>query len=184
LTLTNANFAGTPSGFIGVFPGGTGDTVDASAVTAPNGVIIYAFSGNNTLFGGGALAVFVVGSGANTMTGGAGQNSFAMTTPDLAAPDVITNFVSGPDHLVFTNSTFDLGIDNGLVTETFTVLPLDPSLVAFGGFTAPTQRLAYDQAAGNLFYDPFGSSNPAAQVLIDKLGAGTPLAAGDFLFTK
>ena len=47
-----------------------------------------------------------------------------------------------------------------------------------------TQRFAYDQAAGNLTYDAFGSSNPAAQVLIDKLGAGTRLAASDFLFTQ
>ena len=85
--------------------------------------------------------------------------------------DTITDFVSGTDKIVLDHDVF-VGLAVGLL-----------QLARFVPGTAAgdaNDRVIYDQATGDLFYDRDGD-RALSQVLIANLGAGTALAHTDFL---
>jgi Ca2+-binding RTX toxin-like protein len=86
LTLTNSNFLHVADNVITVFAGGDGNTVDASALS----------SGNRVVVAGGA--------GADVLTGGAGNDSFSVSRAVLAHAGTRITGGGGRDTLVLTDS--------------------------------------------------------------------------------
>jgi serralysin len=144
-------------------------TVDNNATTAIN------LTGNE-------LANYVTGNaGANTIDGGAGSDylqgrggadTFAFTTalgPNNV--DQIADFVSGTDRIALDDAVFaGMGGPGGLTTTAF-----------FAGAAAhdSDDRIIYNQATGQLFYDADG--NGAGAAVLFGLVAGLPnLTAADF----
>src|SRR4029077_10217770 len=128
--------------------------------------------GNDTLYGSG---------GQDTLVGGAGQDQFVMFLEDRAFPrsDLVTDFSSGADKLVFNNGQFTtLGAPGNFVAG-------DMRFVAGAGFTAgrdASDRLVYDTSTGNLYYDADGNGPDAAQLVATLQGAPA-LAATDIVVT-
>jgi Ca2+-binding RTX toxin-like protein len=83
---------------------------------------------------------------------------------------VVTDFASGADSLRFSGTVFSaLGAAGQLGADAF-----------FAGTAAhdATDRIVYDSASGNLFYDADGNGAGSA-VLVANIGVGTALAATD-----
>ena len=85
LTLTDANFDGVSGAAITVDGGNGGNTVNASALTGSNRVIV------------------VGGAGKDIFTGGAGNDIFHFTVANLAASDTVKGG-AGSDQLVMTTA--------------------------------------------------------------------------------
>ena len=100
---------------------GVGGVVTNSATTKSTGFKLTTGAGADTLTGGAGADTLIAGAGidtitggtgADTLTGGAGADTFVYAgntagavTSTLAAPDTITDFVSGTDKLSITNTT-------------------------------------------------------------------------------
>ncbi len=167
LTLANANFAGVASRSISVHGGTDGNTIDASAVTAPNQVIVYGGAGNDIFDAGGDT----------TMTGGAGTNEFVFKT---AGNNTIADFAkSSTNEIVFSNSGFALG-QNGPGSAP-KALPAGLFVAdKTGTFTATNQRFAYGTSNGELFYSASGTT--ATEHLVAKLTGDPTLTAAHLFF--
>ncbi len=131
---------------------------------------------------GNGLANYMIGNdGANTMdgkggsdvlVGRAGQDTFAFTTA-LGAGNVdnIFDFAAADDTIALDDAVF---------------AALAPGALAGGAFRVGTaaqdldDRIIYDQASGQLFYDSDGSGNGAA-ILFATLSGAPTLTANDFL---
>ena len=100
LTLANANFAGVSGASITVYGGNAGNTVNASALTGANRVVM------------------VGGAGTDVFTGGAGNDIFRFTAAALAASDTVAGG-AGSDQLVMTTAgTVAAGGVSGVETYT------------------------------------------------------------------
>ena len=75
LTLHDAAFARLPGGSVTVLGSNSGDTVDASGLSAANAVILDGGSGNDVFIGGASNDTLTGGAGANTIDGGGGFNT-------------------------------------------------------------------------------------------------------------
>ena len=134
-------------------------------------------SGNNSLTGrdgddvisGGAGDDFITGSnGADILTGGEGSDRFFYLNPSEGG-DTITDFAEGTDKIVLVSVGF-----NGL-----TAGELPESRFALGSSaTTAEQRLVFDDASGELFYDVDGSGGTAAELVATLTGV-TSLSAED-----
>ena len=152
LTLTTANFAGMtgspPS--ITVYGGSAGNTVNASTVTGTDRVIAV---------GGAGKDVFYAGGNTN-MTGGGGTNQFIFSSAG-AATNTIADFGTSPtNELVFSNSSFNLGLTGGTTTPQAISSSAAATLFtanSTGAFANTSQRLAYDTTNGELFSSTDGS---------------------------
>lgn len=122
-------------------------------------------AGNNTLWGG---------DGNDVLTGGAGIDNFVFDTP-LGAGNVdrITDFSVTDDSISLFRSSFGaLGGSNGSL--------------AFGAFQTGAvaleadDRILYDGATGNIFYDADGSG-AAAATLFAQVSPGLAMTNFDFL---
>ncbi|MDO7834268.1 calcium-binding protein [Sphingobium sp. HBC34] len=122
-------------------------------------------AGSNTLWGG---------AGHDVLTGGAGGDNFVFDTA-LGADNVdrITDFSATDDHISLFRSAFGaLGGENGSL--------------AFGAFQTGAvaleadDRILFDSASGNIFYDADGSGAGAA-VLFAQVTPGLTLSNVDFL---
>ena len=122
-------------------------------------------AGSNTLWGG---------AGNDVLTGGAGGDNFVFDTA-LGADNVdrITDFSATDDHISLFRSVFGaLGGENGSL--------------AFGAFQTGAvaleadDRILFDSASGNIFYDADGSGAGAA-VLFAQVTPGLTLSNFDFL---
>jgi len=154
LYLGDENFIGMTGATIEVDGAADGNIVNASAVTGAN----------NLVFVGGAGDDIIVPGTVATMTGGAGNNQF--TFADIGTRTITDFAASAGNELVVRNSGFNLGVDQGLGTDT--PKHLDASLfVANGGgtFTKTTQRFAYDTTAGALYYSANGSGSTKSAVV-------------------
>jgi len=104
-------------------------------------------TGNVVMQGGSSIHhndTFIGGSGHATMTGGAGHNLFEFTSSGVGGTDVITNFVSGHDHLYlegqslcYLQSHGDVTVSNG---NTYISLDGGKTTVELKGFTNLTSH--------------------------------------------
>ena len=89
------------------------------------------------------------------------------------------------DHLDFSASGFNLGVDNALATtnpQAISASLFSPN--SNGRFTTPPERFAYDRHTGDLYYDAGGSTAPASRTLIAALVNHPHLTAADLFFTS
>lgn len=143
--------------------------VSNSAATAMDltgnavGNAIYANNGVNTLNGGG---------GNDVLFGYGGADNFAFTTALGAGNvDTIADFASGSDKIQLDDAVFAaIGSPGALNANAF-----------FAGTAAhdADDRIIYDSATGNLFYDADGNGAGAA-VLFANLSTHPVIAASDF----
>jgi serralysin len=113
--------------------------------------------------------------GADTLTGNDGEDFFVFdTTPSAGNADTITDFTAGVDSLVFNNAIFSrIGKDGTLAQGALAVNDIATA-------AERNDRVIYNSATGELFYDADGSRSGKA-VLIAEIGAGLALTAADVL---
>ena len=130
--------------------------------------------GDDTLLGGAGNDSFEGGTGANILTGGAGSDSFFFRSTESSL-DSVTDFVRASDKLVFDNNFFSgIGAPGAFAAG-------DARFASGAGLTAgqdPTDRLIYDSASGDLYFDFDGSGAGASQRVATLQGAPA-LAASD-----
>jgi Ca2+-binding RTX toxin-like protein len=123
---------------------------------------LYGNAGANVLNGGG---------GADYLRGMGGADTFAFTTAlGSGNVDAIGDFVSGSDRIALDHGIFG-GVAGALPPGAF---------VAGTAAQDANDRIIYDSATGNLYFDADGNGAGAA-MLFATLQAGLPLAADDFL---
>ena len=174
-TLTNADFKGVAGNTITVTGGNDGNTISANAVTGNWKVI---------MTGGGAADTLIAGYG-TTMTGGGGADSFELTNWGQSQSDknIIADFVSGQDKIVFSDSGFNLGVNDGKGTPTLQQLAASAFSPNINGtFATPANHFAYHQSTGQLYYDSGGSSTPNAAHLIATLSNHATVTVADLFF--
>lgn len=112
--------------------------------------------------------------GNDILTGGDGDDTFHFTTPISATQnvDVITDFTIGEDLIALLRQSFqNVGASGTLNADSFTI-----------GATAAdaSDRVIYDQATGDLFFDRDGTGQ-ISQVKFAHLSAGLALSNADFI---
>ena len=135
---------------------------------------LVSLGGNDRLLGGPGNDRLIGGLGIDTLTGGADSDLFVFDkAPNVATNrDVITDFNHAAD---------TIQLDHRAFTQLGGAGPLKAGLFFAG--TAAHQlddRVIYDQAHGNLFYDSNGNL-PGGSVLIATLTHRPALAANDFV---
>lgn len=123
---------------------------------------------------GGHSGTIHVGSGNDTLTGGAGADHFAFDSAILGQVDKITNFQHGIDKIVLSQDDFP------------NVGPPDATLAAqdFSAHAAavtPDQHILYNKSNGFLYYDEDGSGTADTPVHFATLANHPALSHADFL---
>lgn len=128
----------------------------------------------NIISGNGAANRLAGGAGNDTLSGGAGRDSFDFTVaPGTRNADRILDFASGVDKI-----RLDDAVHRGL-GKTGNFASADARFWAAAGANRghdANDRVVYDTANGNLYYDADGSGSGAAQLIATLSG---PLAAPD-----
>jgi Ca2+-binding RTX toxin-like protein len=117
----------------------------------------------NFLAGGGGADTLHGGPGNDTLLGGGGADSFLFAEASGSAnADLIPDFAPGSDRIRLDDAAFTgIGATGGFVAG-------DARFAAGAGFTAgrdASDRVVYDTATGNLYYDADGSGAGAAQLI-------------------
>jgi Ca2+-binding RTX toxin-like protein len=155
---------------------GAGQEVDWLSTSATAGTDALNLTGNalgQYLIGNEGANVLDGGDGADIMLGYGGADIFAFTTmPGGGNLDTIVDFVQGVDRIALDDAVFaGLGGPG----------PLDANAFVTGAAALDADdRLIYNQATGQLFYDADGSGAGAA-VHFATLQGAPPLGAGDFV---
>ena len=135
--------------------------------------LLNGLAGNDVVDGGAGNDLIYGAEGRDTLTGGAGADRFAFhTAVNGANVDDILDFSVADDSISLANYIFTQAGPNGTLAST-----------AFRLGTAAgdaTDRIIYDAATGNIFYDPDGTG-AAAATLFATVADGTPLTHADFL---
>ncbi|MBX7496424.1 M10 family metallopeptidase C-terminal domain-containing protein [Qipengyuania sp. 6B39] len=151
-----------------VYGGNGNDSLDGAAGWDR----LYGEAGNDALNGGNGVDFLAGGAGQDTLTGGSGSDIFYFDLAGASNADNLTDFVSGADII-----RLDLA---GAFSRLAGTGSLAASAFRIGTAAADADdRIIYDQATGNVWYDADGNGIQAAQ-LFAKLTAGALLAAGDF----
>jgi hypothetical protein len=156
LTIIQADFHGLPTDTPLTFYAGSGaDRIDAVGAAAKT-LVIHAGTGADTLVGGAEKNVFYA-DGHTVMIGGTGKNEFVFEEP---GDNTIKHFALSPtNELVFSDKGFDLGLTGNSGTlhpfgaAATTLFVENPN----GTFTDTSQRLAYDERNGKLYFSSDGS---------------------------
>src|SRR5207244_12856211 len=136
--------------------------------------------GNDSVVGGAGNDGFRADAGVDTLTGGAGLDDYHFNPAATDAnADVITDFASGSDELVFDTTLFPaMGSIGNLFAN-------DERFYAAAGATSghdASDRVIYNTTTGQLFYDADGNGSGAAQLLATLQGAPA-FAPTDILVT-
>jgi Ca2+-binding RTX toxin-like protein len=129
----------------------------------------------NTLFGNAGANILDGKAGADTLAGFGGADQFAFTSA-LGGGNVdrITDFLSGTDKIALDDAIFTgIGTPGAFNAAAF----VTGSAAADGN-----DRIIYNGATGQLFYDADGTGGIAA-VLFATLDGKPALSAGDFIVT-
>ena len=129
-------------------------------------------SGGDTLYGNDGDDILVGGDGPDVLYGGAGADRFVITdaNPNNGTP-FFADFQSGADVIILDEPAFlEISLLGGLLEAEFALGELAGDV---------DDRIIYDKATGNIFYDADGIG-ATEQVLIARVEAGTELTAADF----
>ena len=133
--------------------------------------------GDDWLQGGFAFATSGNPTGNDVLVGGAGRDHFVFNdspnpfiAPPSATADRVLDFRSGTDELVFDDNVFPtVGPPGDYVAG-------DPRFYAAPGAAAghdETDRIVYNTTTGEVYYDPDGSGEAAAQIIATLQGHPT-----------
>ena len=125
---------------------------------------LFGLGANDRLEGGAGNDHLVGGTGRDIVTGGIGNDEFIFAEFGSANYDTVTDFNRAFDTIQLSAASF--GLDVGAIDVSEFVLGT--------AATTATQRLVYDQAHGNLYFDADGNGNGARQ-LVASLVDGTVL---------
>ena len=172
-----------------------GSLEDDHIVTGDGGVWVYANGGNDTVIGGAGDDVIAGdaafghpsdeagddwlfgGAGRDELAGGDGADSFVFASAGEADADLVQDFASGTDWLVFDDAFFAaIGPAGGFAAD-------DPRFFAAAGASAAqdaADRVIYDMTGGELYYDPDGSGGAGA-LIVATLDGAPAVAASDFV---
>jgi Ca2+-binding RTX toxin-like protein len=134
---------------------------------------IFGGTGNDTLYGDDGNSLLSGGLGHDSLLAGIGATDRILfnTAPGAANSDVIVNFEANVDMVLLDNDVFvAIGPVGGLAAGRFVV----GAAAADAG-----DRIIYDDATGNLWYDKDGTGGSAAR-LIATMAGGLALTAADF----
>jgi Ca2+-binding RTX toxin-like protein len=135
-------------------------------------------SANNILSGRGGGDDLYGKAGNDTLYGGDGANDFYFDTALNAATNVdkMVDYTVVDDTIMLSDAIFTAAGPAGALAGTaFQTGPVALDL---------DDRILYDQATGNIYYDADGSAGGSAAVLFAQVSAGTLLTAADFtIFT-
>jgi Ca2+-binding RTX toxin-like protein len=139
--------------------------------------------GADTLMGGSGHDTLVGGTGVDQLTGGIGSDVFRFEVAGAAHADIITDFAAGVDRIELDTRFFS-GLPTPAAPEPGWSGAVYGSLAssAFGvgaGATTGAQRVIYNSATGELFYDHDGAGG-LAQVKIAQLSSGLALSSASF----
>ncbi len=146
-------------------------TINGTGNTLNN--VIVGTTGNNVLNGGAGNDTLNGGSGNDQLSGGVGLDFFVFDSAlnGTANVDAIVDFVSADDRIDLEGSVFTaLGADGALSAAAF---------CAGSAAADSSDRIVYDQATGQLFYDSDGSG-AGVSILFATVTAGTSVVSGDF----
>lgn len=140
--------------------------------------------GNDILNGGGGIDTLIGGNGKDTLTGGLGADIFRFATALNATTNVdrITDFT--PTSVTTTTDRIQLeNTGTGLFTAiTATGTLAAAAFISGSSFNTAVQRIRYNGATGNLFYDSDGSGG-AASILFATLNTGLAINTTHFVVT-
>jgi Ca2+-binding RTX toxin-like protein len=127
-------------------------------------------AGNDTMNGRGDDDRFIGGAGNDVLTGGSGDDTFIFNAAFAGNVDRIRDFRASDDTFQLDNAVFTGLTDGALSAGAF----------ALSSATAEADdRVIYDQATGNLFFDADGGARDN-QTLFATLTNRTTITAGDF----
>ncbi len=132
--------------------------------------------GNDVINGGIGNDVIFGQQGNDTLTGGAGNDEFAFDKPLIQVlginlnVDTITDFSSVADRFLIYNDVF-----TSLAAGALNAAALRLGPIALDA----TDRIVYNQATGNLFFDADGFGG-TAQLMFAKVTPGTAINLADF----
>ena len=131
-------------------------------------------AGKDTLHGGGGNDIVIGGAGNDTLDGGTGADQFLFNAALSAKTnhDNIVGFSVADDTIALDQTYFAAIASLGTLS----------SSAFFTGLAAhdSDDRIVYDSASGNIYYDPDGNG-PLAQILFAHVTAATALTNADFL---
>ena len=136
-------------------------------------------NGDDTISLGGGNDTITLGIGTYAMSGSNGGDTIILMAP----PEQLTMPFSAGDRLVFANTGFDLGIDDGKGTGSPQQIAASLfSTSTNGTFTNANQRFAYNQASGDLYYDAQGNKAGSTVQLVAHLANDPHLTVANLYF--
>ncbi len=156
----------------GTAANGIGNTLANTLTGNASANRLTGLAGNDTLRGGAGADTLSGGLGNDSLLGGSGADSFLFNTVGNASTNVdhLADFSAADDRLQLDDAVFaGIGPVGQIAATNF-------RLGAAAGDAS--DRVIYNSATGQLFYDADGSG-AAAQVLFATVAAGTTLTAAD-----
>ncbi len=170
--------------------GNQNNSITATGSATSTDTIAVGDGGNILNLGAGTYNV-TEGNGADTIILGNGQYNVTAGNgvPDLFIYTVpsgeLTMSFKNNDELVFRNSGFNLGVDNGHGTASLQAIAASLlSTNTDGSFATTANRFAYSATTGDLYYDAAGSTAGSTKRLIADLTNKPHLCAASLFFTS